>query len=93
MEGVEPPNIFYEFCAPGRIRTADHMVRSSACSRYWNYLDCKGLIFNNHARGMSVAYSQPSMTEHNEVPQATDDALRKMLVSLVTGVPCRDYYS
>jgi hypothetical protein len=44
------------------------------------------LIFNYHARGMSAAYPQPSMTEHKEaqptsakVPHASETVLRKML--------------
>ena len=47
-------------------QVAARLVRSSPCGLNWVLLDRKILIFNNRARGMSVAYPQPSMTEHNE---------------------------
>jgi hypothetical protein len=45
---------------------ADRLVRRSSDCRIGVYCDCKKLIFNNHARGMSVAYPQPSRTKHNK---------------------------
>jgi hypothetical protein len=50
-DGFEPPTTWFE---ARRDRKVGNFV-------VWN-----SLIFNNHARGMSVAYPQASTTKHNK---------------------------
>jgi hypothetical protein len=50
--------------APGRYRTADHLIRS--------YLvDCKSLTVSNRARGISIAVHPDSKTGHNKAQPAS----------------------
>jgi hypothetical protein len=51
------------------LSNADHLVRSSPRRKFGNLGSCKSLILNNHARGMSVAYPQPSRTKQDRVTQ------------------------
>jgi hypothetical protein len=55
--------------APGEISTADLLVRSFIARRavlLGVFDDCKPLIINNRARGMSAANRRPSTTERKE---------------------------
>ena len=46
-------SVHRRFAPIANSQVADCLVRSSTCGRNWIFLDCKMLIFNNHARGMS----------------------------------------
>jgi hypothetical protein len=59
-DGFEPPTTWFEARRDGKIGNLD----------FW-----KSLIFNNHARGMSVAESPQSTTKHDRITQKSRNHL------------------